>query len=748
MRTILTAIAVGVLVVASSAAYAGVAADAQCKEKKAKATGKKAADLLKALGKNVKKTDAAKLAQNISKAQSKFTKAFGKAEEKGGCDTTGDAAAIEAKVDAFVADTYGMTIDPCCYSNPGALAFGTIDVGVKPKCGEMRNFRCSVPGKCSDTQLPCVLEADCPGAGTCEGEGSTVFISHMCTEGNDSQCDFGPCTPPSCQGDPAITCTEDKDCAATCNERTSEGFPINLLCGGLYTGGGLNSVPLPLQIPDKGVTVHTVTGCSDGVLTLGPAAQDEIGDNYGIDGQGMNCTQGKKCKTDISPNPGGLDGNGLCRIEDDCGCVFGDGCCEERCLFGPPLPIPNTVSPPTSVCVRNVITRDTSGTVDCYDGSSDVSIPIASVIHVTGDLLNKSSPPDVPGLQTCPLCSKVCVGGSNVGFPCVDNSDCDSNTCSGSEQCLAGPRDGLPCTPHTSKLDVHNCCANGARNLQRCSDQFGFPNNAYCAPPPGPAPRCELSFDPCTDDSDCTALPNDACVRCVPGCTSFPTSHDCPPDPGQDITFRIGGLPIDFKLTDKRDSMQAIDLSTDGRRVFCGYCRDVNGVGSLKFEGDPDPTAPPANPPAEGYGVPCASDADCAADRCLDGINKYVICTDDSDCPGSTCVGGLDEYETCSQRDPGAFSKAAATYFWSAGVPSEQSLSDYECHDSTLVGLFCIQPTFDATIDNAGDLPGPAVSNLIGKTRLGSTPDELFPLDGDICYYPSGAFVEPEANTW
>ncbi len=54
-----------------------------CREAKDKAAGKKASDLLKAFGKNQKIPNVSKLAQDISKAQSKFTKAFGKADTVG-----------------------------------------------------------------------------------------------------------------------------------------------------------------------------------------------------------------------------------------------------------------------------------------------------------------------------------------------------------------------------------------------------------------------------------------------------------------------------------------------------------------------------------------------------------------------------------------------------------------------------------------------------------------------------------------
>jgi hypothetical protein len=92
-------------------AQAGTDPADACEAAKATAAGKKAAALLKAAGANLKKPDPAKLAASISKAQSKLTKAFSKAESKGGCPTTGDVGAIEAKVDAF-ADDAVEELDP------------------------------------------------------------------------------------------------------------------------------------------------------------------------------------------------------------------------------------------------------------------------------------------------------------------------------------------------------------------------------------------------------------------------------------------------------------------------------------------------------------------------------------------------------------------------------------------------------------------------------------------------------------
>jgi hypothetical protein len=104
MRTLIVALAVGTFLLAGASAQAGVDPQDACKDSKAKTTGKKAADLLKAYGKNIKKSDPTKLSASVSKAQSKFTKGFNKAESKSGCQTTGDSGAIELKVDAFVFD--------------------------------------------------------------------------------------------------------------------------------------------------------------------------------------------------------------------------------------------------------------------------------------------------------------------------------------------------------------------------------------------------------------------------------------------------------------------------------------------------------------------------------------------------------------------------------------------------------------------------------------------------------------------
>jgi hypothetical protein len=236
----------------------------------------------------------------------------------------------------------------------------------------------------------------------------------------------------------------------------------------------------------------------------------------------------------------------------------------------------------------------------------------------------------------------------------------------------------MACTPGTSRLDVHECCVGGVNNTKRCGAS-------------GP--------------NVCTA------GVCTPGCTAFPTSHDCPPDPLQDITFTIGGLPISFSTTTGTESLDAVDMQFNppgqALRVFCGFCRDVVGGGSLCFEGDTGGGCPAAIPAATGNAVACSSNADCQVDA--------------------------DEYETCSQRTPGAFSKASSTSISIGGDTDGADMGDLACHPTTLASIFCIPPTFDPSVDAAGDLPGPGATTLVGQRRAASDAGDFFPVDPDFC---------------
>jgi hypothetical protein len=320
----------------------------------------------------------------------------------------------------------------------------------------------------------------------------------------------------------------------------------NLACSGLFTGGGSNSVPLPYAVPDMGSSLTGVSACSGTSLTLTNLTSAQTGSI-------RNCTS-------------------------------------VGCLFGPPLPIPNPGSPPTSVCVINTVATNASGTADCSTGASSLSLPLNSEIFLTGDIA-----PDVAGLQPCPVCL--------------------SNVCHG------GPNNGMACTP-----------ADSAQN------------------------------------------------------ETFPTTHDCPPPPALDI----GGLPIAFALT--TGSMTATGQTSSGQgNVFCGFCRDVNSTFTGCFEGDSTPGCP----------TPAGT-----VTKCLDTILNTT-----ASCPAA--------FPDCQQRNPGAFGPAGggAHTITETGSPAGD-MTDGAGHASTLVSIFCIQPTFNPTVDAAGDLPAPGAVSLSGTAQL------------------------------
>jgi len=130
----------GVFALLGSPTHADLDAGVLCREAKAKAAGKKASDLLKSFGRN-EKNPVGRLAQDISKAQSKFTRSFSRAEARGGCLTSGDSDDVEARVDAFVqdvlAETSGVTsttVTTTSTTVPGTTTTLPLPCGAESKC--------------------------------------------------------------------------------------------------------------------------------------------------------------------------------------------------------------------------------------------------------------------------------------------------------------------------------------------------------------------------------------------------------------------------------------------------------------------------------------------------------------------------------------------------------------------------------------------------------------------------------------
>src|SRR5438093_1053171 len=409
---------------------------------------------------------------------------------------------------------------------------------------------------------------------------------------------------------------------------------LNLSCGGLYTGGGGNSVPLPYAVPDMGQSLTKVAACTGTALDLAATTAADVGGTH----PERRCTS-------------------------------------KGCLFGPPLPIPNPTNTPTSVCVVNVVANNASGTADCSSGASAVNLPLSSILYLDGDLF----PPDASGDH--------CVGGTNPGAVCTANATCTGGgfcsvgvqvcpICAGDGKCHGGANDGGACTPADSPLNA-----------------------------------------------------------------SFPTSHDCPPP----ATNNIGSLPIAFALTTGTTTMTAGNYNANAQctassqpfncctgagagtcvgqnNVFCGFCRDSNAKGTGAktgcFEGDPAAACPhnaacTTGPPTPQPFRCCTGAGTGTCDQptfkaCSVGGVTVAACTD-----------GNGAWPDCEQRDAGAFGpgESGAQTITETGVPAG-AVSDTAGHASTLVSIFCIPPTFNATVDSAGDLPAPGAVALPGTAQL------------------------------
>jgi hypothetical protein len=193
---------------------------------------------------------------------------------------------------------------------------------------------------------------------------------------------------------------------------------------------------------------------------------------------------------------------------------------------------------------------------------------------------------------------------------------------------------------------------------------------------------------PLCSGGTCIGGPNNG-MACKAGTTaindSYPTSHDCPPEP----STSIGTLPISFSLTTGTVKWTGTSATNDTgstastqTRVFSGFCRDV------------------ALPDAMGgFKQP--------AQKCWE--NGMAV--------GTACGTGGDTFESCEQRNPGAFGPNGNGNRTVVAIGSAGSILGGSGL-AKLVSIFSIPPTFDATIDSAGDLPGPGAVALPGTATL------------------------------
>ena len=299
-----------------------------------------------------------------------------------------------------------------------------------------------------------------------------------------------------------------------------------------------------------------------------------------------------------------------------------------------------------------------------------VGVPLPSVIPDMTALITK--------IGSCNAANGAFTIAATTNVDTGSNRDCTSAGINNPEYpgkpgCLFGPPLPLPNpnTPATSICLVNrvstsasgsgNCNGTASLNLPLLSDLYltgptdGVIPCPVCAATPGPGTTCQ-------------AGPNTG-QPCTPGSgalsTAYPTSHDCPPA----TSAFIGSLPIPLALTTGTQTQTSADLSAQ-QFVFCGFCGQQF---SPTFE----------NPPH--------------------------ACTADSQCTTGS-------FTKCRQRTSGAFAQGPARTITETGAQAA-CLTDGLPHAATLSGVFCVPPSYNSTVDAAGDLPGPGAIALIGEAQ-------------------------------
>src|SRR5207253_7862392 len=185
--------------------------------------------------------------------------------------------------------------------------------------------------------------------------------------------------------------------------------------------------------PSTAAQTGSIRTCTSpvGTCTAAPAGTCNSGsstcDNTGVCGGGSTCTQGKIGISCAANSDCDFD----CGNDHDCDtCTAGNvgaHCNKTKgsahqcsCLFGPPLPIVNSVVPNASTCIINTVgntfNTTVSGSADCTSGATTLGkLPLNSEVYLTADLLPKR-------------CTASTTGGL-AGFSCTTNVSCPGGVC-------------------------------------------------------------------------------------------------------------------------------------------------------------------------------------------------------------------------------------------------------------------------------------------------------------------------------
>jgi hypothetical protein len=350
-------------------------------------------------------------------------------------------------------------------------------------------------------------------------------------------------------------------------------------------------------------------------------------------------------------------------------------------------------------------------TGDCGDiitaGVPSVTNLTCSGLYTGGGGNSVPLPFAVPDASTAISAITACTGQTGTLGATTAAQTGSNRTCTGTG-CLFGAPLAVPNPGSTpTSVCVINAASTNAAGTVTCdtgATTLSLPLSSalYLA---GDKIASQTGIQPCPTCRNpgsgfvCTGGPNNG-MSCTPGTTigpgtgdlSYPTSHDCPPD-GSDS---IGSLPVAFVLstgtvtwTGTVATNDSGSTASNSTRVFSGFCRDValpGGTGSF--------------------------DRDAAVG------GQFRQCWENGMAIGAACSeGGDNGAESCEQRTQGAFGPNGAANRTIRAIGNSMSILGGPT-GGTLVSVFSIPPTFDATIDSAGDLPAPGAVSIVGTATL------------------------------
>jgi hypothetical protein len=577
------------------------------------------------------------------------------------CPTSGDATALENKVDAFVADvkseldlTPGPNLNLCqagkvkCVIGYDKCVLGVngkaVQKGLPVDTAKLDKCLQKFGGKCdagANVGLSCTTDTDCPGgacAGGCftklEAKGGCQTTGDVAAEKSKADAFDADVINELANAAPATCPTEIQFTGTSTNGVLDTG----------WTGNGHDATTIT-----KGTVTVSVSGCSGAAPNCGVCTYAGPLENHA----GQLHTQ--RCKGDSSIQ---CTNNAACGA--NAPCVF---------FFGSNLPL---AAGGVSTCVQNIFAGGISGTANVNTsgvgaGTSAGAASLTSIVYSGPTLSNPC--PNCNGDPTANDGAQggICAGGARNGLAC---------DASGSSPNIAFGTTSLDCPPlaggviATLPIDLSNTTGTKSRTLST--------SNPLCRAPGFTTNRCQCdtcnnaAATPCAVNADCGAgicggkrcsgganngtacaatseCPGGACN--VPGAASAPNqcdlgSGDCVPDPGTPS-------PNDHIC------------SSGPTEQFCGPVETFRG---------------------------CTTNTDCtrAGDTCSISRNR--------DCFDNGVVG--DVVAATGQADP----------------PSGHQ------SNPTLAALFCVGPTTAPAVNSAAGLPGLGRLELQGHSTDNGTP--------------------------